>query len=697
MLLALVLVITGTVTSTDGVPVPDARVVLHKAAAVEVVTTDDAGTFAFPDEELPAEISVQVPGFAPFHQRVTSQPVRIVLAPAAVQESVVVGGDPPIASTWREGLSGSTIIAAADLREIPAVTPDDALRVVSGFSLFRRSSSRTSNPTTHGVTMRGLSASGASRGLVMVDGVPLNEGFGGWVTWSRLPMEAISSIEVDRGAGGDAFGSDALGGVIRLETNDRGPVTVGAEFGSRALRGGQVSGGHQRGPVSVFGAMSWLETDGAIPLEAASRGAVDQPSDSDWINLFGRVAFSKSGRRLTVTGWGGDDDRGNGTVLQRNRMKGGTMAVAYDAATAARVFAARVSFSPNRFDQTFSSIAASRATETLTNTQQTETDMTRAIVEFGHNIPRGYVMARGSFVRGRADFTEIRASGTTTRPLVDNSEAGSLHVTFAPAARMTVTGGLRQEWRQAPNGGDDRKSAAVGHVQAAYAVTQTIALRTSLATSHRWPTLNELVRNFQVGSVLTRANETLLPERAVAADASLAFTRARWNASAGFFWTQIDDAIANVTVQATPTIIRERRNAGEAHARGLEVEAETKVTDRLRVRGSLNWADAKFLNSLETALEGNRLPQVPRVSGSLWADVKLPRSISTSLVWHGMSSQFDDDRNQFELEPGGQFDVRVTGMMRRFRWLVTIENLFDNRVRPGGSCGLDLDAISSRP
>ena len=45
-------------------------------------------------------------------------------------------------------------------------------------------------------------------------------------------------------------------------------------------------------------------------------------------------------------------------------------------------------------------------------------------------------------------------------------------------------------------------------------------------------------------------------------DAAVAVTRARWGASVGGFWTVVEDAIANVTIQSTPTIIRQRRNAG---------------------------------------------------------------------------------------------------------------------------------------
>src|SRR6185436_1398888 len=56
----------------------------------------------------------------------------------------------------------------------PAPTLDDALRQVPGFALFRRTGSRTANPTSQGVSLRGIGASGASRALVLDDGIPLN-------------------------------------------------------------------------------------------------------------------------------------------------------------------------------------------------------------------------------------------------------------------------------------------------------------------------------------------------------------------------------------------------------------------------------------------------------------------------------------------------------------------------------------------
>jgi hypothetical protein len=169
-------------------------------------------------------------------------------------------------------------MTAESLATIPAVTLDEALRSVSGFSLFRRSAARASNPTTHGITMRGLSASGASRGLVLLDGVPLTDGFGSWVTWTRLPAMALDTVEIDRGAQGSTFGSDALGGVLTLSSSC---------LARRSRRSGdrrrprhccrRRSGGGPRGDSSMFGAMSWFRTDGIIPTAPESAGPMTCP------------------------------------------------------------------------------------------------------------------------------------------------------------------------------------------------------------------------------------------------------------------------------------------------------------------------------------------------------------------------------------------------------------------------------------
>src|SRR5207237_304542 len=81
-----------------------------------------------------------------------------------------------------------TVLSEKDISQTAALTIDDFLKQVPSFSLFRRSSSLVSHPTTQGVSLRGIGASGVSRTLVLLDGVPFNDPVGSWVYWSKIPL-----------------------------------------------------------------------------------------------------------------------------------------------------------------------------------------------------------------------------------------------------------------------------------------------------------------------------------------------------------------------------------------------------------------------------------------------------------------------------------------------------------------------------
>src|SRR5688500_14914380 len=135
------------------------------------------------------------------------------------------------------------VISREALDTSAALTLDDALRQVPGFTLFRRTGSRVANPTAQGVSLRGVGASGASRALILDDGVPLNDPFGGWVYWARVPRAALGRVEILRGGGSDLYGSGALGGVVLLH-RDAGdaPLAAEASYGSQATPDASASG-----------------------------------------------------------------------------------------------------------------------------------------------------------------------------------------------------------------------------------------------------------------------------------------------------------------------------------------------------------------------------------------------------------------------------------------------------------------------
>ena len=205
----------------SGAAVPNATVRLEMSGrTVDEVRTGSDGRFRLKSEASGSlRVVVTAAGFAEIIVPVSldSRDLQVTLQPAPFFEAVNVTSsrtDLPRA----DPAVTMTVLPAAELLTSAALTLDDALKMVPSFTLFRRTSSRVSNPTAQGVTLRGLGGTGASRSLVLTDGVPLNDAFGGWVYWDKVPQVAIDRVEVLRGSGSDLYGADAVGGGVQILT-----------------------------------------------------------------------------------------------------------------------------------------------------------------------------------------------------------------------------------------------------------------------------------------------------------------------------------------------------------------------------------------------------------------------------------------------------------------------------------------------
>ena len=83
-----------------------------------------------------------------------------------------------------------SVVTSADIEATPARTIDDVLRRIPSVDL-PIASTNEEHPTDTIVSMRGLIG---IRALVLLDGVPLNDPFFGYVQWSEVPLETIDRI-----------------------------------------------------------------------------------------------------------------------------------------------------------------------------------------------------------------------------------------------------------------------------------------------------------------------------------------------------------------------------------------------------------------------------------------------------------------------------------------------------------------------
>ncbi len=314
--------VAGLVIDASGAPVAGASVTVEiTGKPARTAETGVDGRFRI-DEASAGEgtLRVRASGFAESVMPLAGDAaaVRVVLQPRPLTESVTVTASR--GATGVDTAASATIVSSAELLTSAAGAIDDALRNTPGFSLFRRSSSRVANPTTQGVTLRGVSGSGASRTLVVADGWALNDPFGSWVYWNRIPLAAVDRIEVVRGATGDLYGADALGGVIQVLTLDaERPRLRGLfEAGSHETYRASGFGGRRFGNWSLSGGIEGQNTDGAYIVAEEVRGSVDVPAYSDYGSGFGAVGYGSGAWRATFRANVANESRGNGTPVQVN-------------------------------------------------------------------------------------------------------------------------------------------------------------------------------------------------------------------------------------------------------------------------------------------------------------------------------------------------------------------------------------------
>jgi outer membrane receptor protein involved in Fe transport len=681
--------VAGVVVDSSGAPVPGATVTAGPASMV----TGDDGQFDLanaPDGSV--SIRVTAPGFAVATLTVegSTDGARVVLHPAALVDEVVV-----TASRGTERLStaaGTTVLTSAELLNSAAGALDDALRNTPGFSLFRRSSSRVSNPTTQGVTLRGVSGSGASRTLVLADGVPLNDPFGSWVYWNRVPQAAVERVEIVRGATGDLYGADALGGVVQVLTFAPGRTRLrttvdGGSHGTARFSG---YGGTQRDAWSFDAAGEWLRTDGVPIVGEEVRGPVDVRADSDYVTGFLTGGYNPGPWHATLRLSGYSEERGNGTPVQVNTTDWRQLSGEAGGSAAGGAWLVRGSGGTQDYYQTFSAVAADRASERLTTEQTTPSSFGTVSGQWSRGLGPATLLAGAEARWTKATVEEIRYSITNVRtgPFFagGNESLGALfgRASFVPREALTVVVGVRGDfWQSTPDDATLPTHTAnfvSPRVSASYALTDEASLHAAVYRAHRTPTLNELHRGFRVGNVVTNPNPQLDPETLTGLEGGVLLTRGLVSTRVTAFWNELDGAITNVTIASTPALItRQRQNTDTVRAAGIELETDVRWNDYWTFGGLIGFTRSTFVDApIQPALEGNRVPQVPSFQLGATATYVDPRGFTGAVQARVLGAQFDDDLNEFELGDFGVVDASATQeLLRGLHVFAAVENLFD--------------------
>lgn len=682
--------VSGTVRTSDGLPLAHLVVTLKAAGALKRTTTGPEGRYRI-GGLAPGDYSVGVeaPGLIldgdPKLSVAGDARLDLTLTPAPVREQVVVSatrGDAP-ASTL--GVSVS-VLDHERIQEREASSFLDLIRDIPGVTVARSG-------------MLGHQSSAFVRGgessfaRVLVDGMPVNEPGGYYNFAAQFPLE-LGRVEVVRGATSSLYGTDALAGVIHLVTrraaiDEKPGVSLEAQGGGfawRQLRGG-TSG--RSGRFDWNGGLVYLETDneqpnsafeqkaGALALGAqlrersSLRGVLRGETSTS--GTPGAVAFGRPDLDAVS-----DHDELVGSVMFRHARDRSSHELRAGLARTGQL--SRNPLDSGSYLPRAGGRSAAFSSSDFPNPQGFQNDTGRVTLgyqleaqAFGSHL----VTAGAELERETGDLGDLR--GALLSP--ERTNAGAYLQDRFSIGRLFLTLGGRVERNDSFGTRPVPRAAAAWRVGPA---SRPTTLRASAGAGIKEPSF------FQSFGTDTFAlgNPDLKPEKSRTYDAGVEqrLLGDRLRLEATVFHHDYRDQIAYVVLSPSP-FRASYENLGRTRARGLELELDAAPSKRLRLGAQYTLLDGEVLVSTSTNplyAVGKPLLRRPRHQGSLWASVSAARvsgGLNLLLVGRRTDSDFLGI-GLTENEAYTRLDARVRVALRRgLEAFAVAENLTDREYQ----------------
>jgi vitamin B12 transporter len=614
---------------------------------------------------------------------------------------------------------------------------ENIIRDLPGWQQFRRSDARSANPTSQGLTSRGLGGSASSRSLLILDGIPQSDPFGGWVNWTAFDSLNLKGMRIIDGGGSGADGPGALAGTIQMSTT-RGATRASLAYGSRQSIDGDVNISVDAGSdgAMTFGG-NYSRGDGFIPTISSQRGAVDGPTGYQSYGLGARfVSNTDEVGRVEAAVRAFDDKRTRGVPFSGNRNSGvdASIRVLPEIAGMSSMLLAYAQL--REFSSEFGAISADRqsASPTLDQFDVPSSGLGARFeirpIEGGFfnnrelrlgldwRRTRGKTRENSNFVAGMP--TRKREAGGLTETIGGYAEWSAdidrFNVAISGRAdywsirdgrrlETNIGGSVRSDDRFADRSGWEW----TGRAAASWWLVDPMKIKLAVYRGWRLPTLNELYRPFRLGADATAANEALRPE--TMSGGQVKFESNVDDAEIGltFFYSRLEYAIANVTLGqgagvfpgvgfvAAGGTYRQRQNLDAIVSKGVELDANFLLNSDLTIGVGYAFVDAKVRGSgVAASLNGLRPAQVPKHSGNVSLSYS-GEKVSGSITGRYIASQFEDDTNSRVLGDAITAELLLGyALAEKLKIELRGENLFDARIEAAISSAGIVERASPR-
>ena len=557
--------------------------------------TDEEGRFAWrPSPPPPFEVLVILPGGR------YSRPVLVERLPEGsfdieveplVNEALTVaaGASPNIEATPG---SATTLVTGVEMQARAPANLAQTLENVAGVSTV--SEGHAAVPAVRGFS--------AGRTLILLDGARVTAERRVGPSATFVDPFALESVEVARGPGSVAYGSDAFGGVIYARTRR---VAPGAPLGIR-LHGTAGAGvPHWRGGAEISKGLA----RGGVLLQAHARefddyrspaGDVFNSGSSDrgflgrlehalgpgtitaiWQSDFGRDVGRPRNNSRTVRFFYPAEDSHRLTATYELQRVGGFNRVL----TTAFVGSYGIVTDQDRFATASAPRAVERSDVSARDFQVrvlAERTLGTAHIEFGTDVNGRYGLEaledRAFYDPSGAHLRTERTVSVEDAHRVDTGVFVSAHVAAGP--RLLLAGGLRGDRVTAENRGGyfgDRSGAngaASGYVAATLGSFRGVSVTAQAARGFRDPLLSDRYFRGPTGRGFITGNPDLEPETSLQFDAAVRYTAGRVRAALYGFHYRIDGLVERYE---TATDFFFFRNRGRATVDGFEIESQADL------------------------------------------------------------------------------------------------------------------------
>jgi outer membrane cobalamin receptor len=592
-----------------------------------------------------------------------------------------------------------TVLTQAQILESPAQAVDDLLRIIPGVNL-PAASSLVSHPTSQSVSMRGL---GRGRALVLLDGIPLNDGFGGWVNWTKIPYRNIERIEVVRGGSSSVYGTYAMGGVINVLTQpaEGSAMDLEASYGSQDTGRVHASANTTFGDTAIAINYDFYDSSGYPVVAPDDRGPVDTNAYSQHNNLQFEANHSfDSGATAYVRTNLFRDKRNVGTPLANDSRD------VWDVAMGTKFSApgggdAKLSFfsSLQDFDNANTTVALDRASEVLALTQEVPSFDIGTAAQWSKEL--GFW---SSFAAVGMDFRHVdgenRENIISLPPFNSSVTKGKQdamgiygEMSVFPWPQFEALASLRFDYwsnyaaSRAEDGNpielySDRTETELSpRLSLRYEFEKGWATRGAVYRAFRAPTLNELYRGFYAGNTPFRPNADLNPELLrIGGELGIDYRSDRFQASLTGFWNELENTIAFVfNFVPGGGSFGKRENIVATQSRGFEFESEIQIAEEWVLAPSYVFTEStiqEFPSRPERV--GNWLEDIPRHQAAVTLTYNNPDLFQLMLRGRYVGKRFSNDANDFEMGPFGVLDVSASKRLGEHHEIfLMVENLLN--------------------